>query len=51
MPISNIAVITESDLYQYVARSRNKARRKHNAVSDGLLRDLAEINIGDQVVH
>ena len=51
MPISNIAVITESDLYQYVARSRNKARRKHNAVSDGLLRDLAEINIGDPVVH
>ncbi|WP_281785094.1 transcription-repair coupling factor, partial [Uruburuella suis] len=49
--VGNIAVITESDLYQYVARSRNKARRKHNAVSDGLLRDLAEINIGDPVVH
>ena len=49
--IGSIAVITESDLYQYVARSRNKNRRKHNAVSDGLLRDLAEINIGDPVVH
>ena len=45
------AVITESDLYQYVARSRNVRRRKHAAVSDGLLRDLAEINIGDPVVH
>ena len=46
-----IAVITESDLYQYVARSRNVRRRKHASVSDGLLRDLAEINIGDPVVH
>ena len=49
---SAIAVITESDLYQYVARSRVHSRRKkHAAVSDGLLRDLAEINIGDPVVH
>ena len=47
----NIAVITESDLYQYVARSRKHHRKKHAAVSDGLLRDLAEINIGDPVVH
>ncbi|HFC8668112.1 TPA: transcription-repair coupling factor [Neisseria gonorrhoeae] len=49
---SAIAVITESDLYQYVTRSRvHNRRKKHAAVSDGLLRDLAEINIGDPVVH
>ncbi len=49
---SAIAVITESELYQYVARSRvHNHRKKHAAVSDGLLRDLAEINIGDPVVH
>ncbi|HFC8519211.1 TPA: transcription-repair coupling factor [Neisseria lactamica] len=49
---STIAVITESDLYQYIARSRiHNRRKKHAAVSDGLLRDLAEINIGDPVVH
>ena len=49
---SAIAVITESELYQYVARSRvHDRRKKHAAVSDGLLRDLAEINIGDPVVH
>ena len=49
---SAIAVITESELYQYVARSRvHNRRKKHTAVSDGLLRDLAEINIGDPVVH
>lgn len=47
----NIGVITESDLYQYVARSRKHHRKKHAAISDGLLRDLAEINIGDPVVH
>ena len=47
-----IALITESDLYQYVAKSRSSTRRKkHAAVSDGLLRDLAEISIGDPVVH
>ena len=47
-----ISVITESDLYQYVAKSRSSTRRKkHAAVSDGLLRDLAEISIGDPVVH
>ena len=49
---SAIAVITESELYQYVARSRvHNRRKKHAAVSDGLLRDLAEISIGDPVVH
>ncbi|WP_118837580.1 transcription-repair coupling factor [Neisseria meningitidis] len=49
---SAIAVITESDLYQYVARLRiHNRRKKHAAVSDDLLRDLAEINIGDPVVH
>ncbi|HGH0093153.1 TPA: transcription-repair coupling factor [Neisseria meningitidis] len=49
---SAIAVITESELYQYVARSRaHNRRKKHAAISDGLLRDLAEINIGDPVVH
>ena len=49
---SAIAVITESELYQYIARSRTHNRRKkHAAVSDGSLRDLAEISIGDPVVH
>ncbi|OAM45529.1 transcription-repair coupling factor [Eikenella sp. NML99-0057] len=48
----HLAVITESELYQYVARSRVPSRRKkHAAVSDGSLRDLAEISIGDPVVH
>lgn len=45
-----LAIITEADLYQYVVRGRC-TRRKHSAVSDGMLRDLAEIKIGDPVVH
>ncbi|GAA8964151.1 hypothetical protein HpSP79_03380 [Helicobacter pylori] len=48
----HLAVITESELYQYVARSRvHNRRKKHATVSDGSLRDLAEISIGDPVVH
>ncbi|MBR6877367.1 MAG: transcription-repair coupling factor, partial [Neisseriaceae bacterium] len=47
---TSLAVITENDLYQYVARSRVR-RRKHAAISDASLRDLAEIKQGDLVVH
>ena len=49
-PQEHLALITEADLYQYIVRGR-KTRRKHKAVSDGMLRDLAEIKIGDPVVH
>ncbi|WP_440029236.1 transcription-repair coupling factor [Chromobacterium amazonense] len=45
-----IAVVTESELYQHVARSHT--RRKHQkAASDAMLRDLAEVKAGDPVVH
>lgn len=50
LPQEHLAIITEADLYQYIVRGR-KTRRKHKAVSDGMLRDLAEIKIGDRVVH
>lgn len=51
-PEYHIAIVTEADLYQYVVKSRKQVRRrKHAAFADGLLRDLAEINIGDPVVH
>lgn len=53
LPEQGIAVISESDLYQHVLRAggRRQKRRKHADVSDSALRDLAEINIGDPVVH
>ena len=45
-----VSVITESELYQHVARSH--ARRRHvRASSDSMLRDLAEVKAGDPVVH
>ena len=45
-----IAVITESELYQHIARSQTR-RQKSRPQSDAILRDLAEIRIGDPVVH
>lgn len=50
LPENTGAVITENDLYQYVAKSHTR-RNKHAKISDGSLRDLAEINLGDPVVH
>ncbi|OHX20302.1 transcription-repair coupling factor [Chromobacterium sphagni] len=50
MPDPAIAVVTESELYQHVARSHT--RRKHSrSSSDAMLRDLAEVKAGDPVVH
>lgn len=46
-----IAVVAENDLYQISVTNHRSRRRKHKAVSDGTLRDLAEIKIGDPVVH
>ncbi|RQW26601.1 transcription-repair coupling factor [Rhodobacteraceae bacterium CH30] len=44
-----IAVVTESELYQHVTRSHS--RRRKAGSTDAMLRDLAEIKIGDPVVH
>ena len=45
-----IAIITEAELYQHIARSQGK-RRKSAANTDAMLRDLAEVKVGDPVVH
>ncbi|MCV2503132.1 MAG: transcription-repair coupling factor, partial [Neisseriaceae bacterium] len=50
LPELNLALVTESDLYQNNSRRVTK-KRKHQSVSDGAFMDLAEINIGDFVVH
>lgn len=50
LPETALAVITESDLYPDVMRN-HRPRRKHTAYADGALRDLAEIRVGDPVVH
>lgn len=45
-----IAIVTEAELYQHIARSQGK-RHKSAANSDAMLRDLAEVKVGDPVVH
>lgn len=46
----SVTVITETELYQHIARSHtHRARAKGQ--SDARLRDLAEIKMGDPVVH
>ncbi|TDR81427.1 transcription-repair coupling factor [Paludibacterium purpuratum] len=45
-----IAVITETELYQHIAKSQNR-RARQRPQSDAVLRDLAEIKVGDPVVH
>ena len=49
-PTLGIAVITETELYQHVARSHTK-RQRAKTNTDSMLRDLAEIKLGDPVVH
>lgn len=52
LPEKNIAVISENDLYPTYARTTHRKRRAAFAMSpDMALRDLAEIKIGDPVVH
>ncbi len=47
---AGIAIVTEAELYQHIARSQGK-RRKTAANNDAMLRDLAEVKVGDPVVH
>ena len=44
-----IAYVTEAELYQHVARSARQLKKRSN--TDAMLRDLAEVKIGDPVVH
>ncbi len=53
LPDEKLAIVTENELYaQEVKQSRRRGdqnRARTNA--EGMLRDLAEVNIGDPVVH
>lgn len=44
-------IITEAELYQHIARNRRARRSIRPSQTDTLLRDLAEVKIGDPVVH
>jgi transcription-repair coupling factor (superfamily II helicase) len=46
-----IAVITEGELFAGVARRSSRNRREATTNVDALIRDLAELKVGDPVVH
>ncbi len=48
-PERRIAIITENELYPSQVRTR--ATRERRIATEGLLRDLSEVKIGDPVVH
>ena len=45
-----IAIVSESELYAHVSRSR-EGRQSKKVSADSMLRDLSEVKIGDAVVH
>ncbi len=52
-PPAGLAVLTENDLYPAQAGRPTRTRRRHERSSDvdAMVRDLAELHIGDPVVH
>ncbi|WP_322996940.1 transcription-repair coupling factor [Castellaniella sp.] len=54
MPDSGLAILTENDLYPAQAarpaRSRRRRNEQHSDI-DAMVRDLAELHVGDPVVH
>ena len=50
-PSQNLLVITESELFTSTARQRRKSKDGENTDPDMLFKDLAELKIGDPVVH
>jgi transcription-repair coupling factor (superfamily II helicase) len=50
MPDDGLAIVTETELYESLPRSRaSRAAKKSNV--EGMLRDLSELKPGDPVVH
>ncbi|MEI6738604.1 MAG: CarD family transcriptional regulator, partial [Pseudomonadota bacterium] len=49
----HLAIVTENELYaSEVKQSRRRADgKRHRTTAEGMLRDLAEVKIGDPVVH
>ncbi len=48
-PESEIALVTEAELYP--AQARTRAQRERRASAENMLRDLSEVRAGDPVVH
>ncbi len=50
LPNERLAVVTENELYASEVK-QSRRREKSRTSTEGMLRDLAEVNIGDPVVH
>jgi len=50
LPNERLAVVTENELYASEVK-QSRRREKSRTSTEGLLRDLAEVKIGDPVVH
>ncbi len=50
-PGARLAVVTEAELYPTVARTRGGREGARRTTTEGMLRDLSEVKLGDPVVH
>jgi transcription-repair coupling factor (superfamily II helicase) len=51
VPALGLSVVTEAELFANAARTGRRGRRESTTDVDALIRDLAELKIGDPVVH
>ena len=51
LPARGLALITENELYAAQVRNRRGREAQRKATSEGMLRDLSEVKVGDPVVH
>ncbi|MFJ2995146.1 transcription-repair coupling factor [Pandoraea sp. NPDC087047] len=51
LPTEDLAFVTENELYEGLARRAGKRRQEQATSVDSMVRDLAELKVGDPVVH
>ncbi|MBI1990698.1 MAG: transcription-repair coupling factor [Betaproteobacteria bacterium] len=51
LPARSLALITENELYATQVRNRRAREAQRKTTSEGMLRDLSEVKVGDPVVH
>jgi transcription-repair coupling factor (superfamily II helicase) len=51
LPSAQMAFVTEAELYAGTARRAGRRKQEQASTVDAMVRDLAELKIGDPVVH
>jgi len=51
LPLEHMAVVTETELYKTQVRQARRRDKNSRSNTDTLLKDLAEVRVGDPVVH